>query len=76
MGMFSENYTGNRCSDCTWADEQEENIKKWNVFFNHLRLLIINHSIENDIAVVYADQLGRLMETMDNEWYENRQHNK
>ena len=26
MGMFTENYTGNRCSDCTWADKAEEKI--------------------------------------------------
>ena len=27
MGMFTENYSGNRCSDCTWADNMEEKLK-------------------------------------------------
>lgn len=26
MGMFTENYSGNRCSDCTWADNAEKKI--------------------------------------------------
>jgi len=30
MGMFSENYSGNRCSDCTWADNMEAKLKEPN----------------------------------------------
>ena len=26
MGMFSENYSGCRCTDCTWADNMEEKL--------------------------------------------------
>ncbi len=29
MGMFSENYSGNRCSDCTWADNAEVQVEKY-----------------------------------------------
>ena len=28
MGMFTENNSGNRCSDCTWADKMEDKVKK------------------------------------------------
>ena len=28
MGTFSENYTGRRCSDCSWADMAEARINE------------------------------------------------
>jgi len=49
MGMFSENYSGQRCSDCTWADNAEQKMKlpDMNMIFEYISYVTSGKACNN-----------------------------
>jgi hypothetical protein len=40
-------------------------------FFNTIGLMTIRHSVLNDRAVVYCDELGKALRKVDKKWYQD-----